>query len=203
MTGEQTQLLETREQIPRVTHVLENTDTDPDYRIELKLGLLRKLRHIASSRDAYEVFLYSLRRRAFTAKMAINELNITESNFYKVKDRLLDGGFIVEAMKTPRMMKRRLSKGGPRPTIFAVEEYNPDDINKALQLHEAMCSKKFRTATRISQLLLEEYIEPTGVKEIKYQTIASEYKKRFDRVDPDILDMTASYLHKVGVKVWR
>lgn len=205
MVGEQQTLTIGKDPTPEKFETLfKKQRPGEDLRVEINLGLLRQIKNIASSDVAFEVFMYSLRRRAFTAKMAINELDIPESSFYRGKKRLLKEGFIVQTKKVPGILTRKLGKGGPKPVIYAVEGYTADDINKALHMHEAFLSEKFTEATKVSQLLMDDYVViKQGKQEIQYKDIQRVIRERYNRYDSDFVDMIAMYLHSSGVKVWR
>ena len=103
-----------------------------------------------------------------------------------------------------RVSKIKSSKGGPRPTVWAIQGASKEEISTAVRLHYKMMSPKYRVAEEVAQTILDEYITSRNVWEISYREIVivvKELKIPF-RV-PDVADLAASYLHEKGVKVWR
>lgn len=171
----------------------------------LPYELLSQLAKISASGRSIELMKYAFRVRAFTALMAQSDMeDMAEATFYRCVKRLIKHGFVVKIMKVYRGPVGRRGKGGPLPTIFGVPNYKPDDVAEALQHHNRLKSPKYREAHKVTQLVLEEYIDMEAKKpEIRYAEIMEILKSRLSVVQPDIADLVASDLHRQGIKVWR
>jgi len=156
---------------------------------------------IFSSSAVAETFLYFCLHGSATAWVLQNELSIPEASVYRALKRLRSLGIVVPAIKVSR---KRNSKGGPRPTVWALESSSTDEIAKALRLHYQMLSPKFMIAEEVAQTILDEYITKRKVTEVTYREIIIQVKelKMPFRV-PDIADLAAVYLNDKGIKVWR
>jgi len=108
---------------------------------------------------------------------------------------------VVPAIK---VSKRRNSKGGPRPTVWALEDSSMDEVARALRLHYQMLSPKYRIAEEVAQTILDEYITKRNVSEVTYREIIIQVKElKMPFRAPDIAELAADYLNEKGIKVWR
>jgi len=156
---------------------------------------------IFSSSAVSEAFLYFCLHGASTAWVLQCELNMPEATVYRALKRLRAMKVIFPALKVSKVKR---SKGGPRPTVWALEKASPNDVAKALKLHYQMLSPKFRVAEAVAQTILEEFQESGAPMEIKYRDIMMKAKElKIPFKGPDIADLAAQYLHERGVKVWR
>ena len=148
-----------------------------------------------------EAFLYFCLHGSATAWVLQNELNIPEASVYRALKRLRSLGIVVPAIKVSR---NRNSKGGPRPTVWALEGSSTDEIARALRLHYQMLSPKFRIAEEVAQTILDEYITKRNVSEVTYREIIIQVKElKMPFRAPDIAELAADYLKEKGIKVWR
>jgi len=156
---------------------------------------------IFSSSAIAEAFLYFCLHGASTAWVLQNELNMPEATSYRVLKRLRTLGIVVPALKVSKI---RNSKGGPRPTVWALEGASTEEVATSLRLHYKMLSPKFRVAEEVAQTIMDEYIVKRNVDEISYKEIIIQVKElRMPFRTPDIADLAADYLHERGIKVWR
>jgi len=163
--------------------------------------LLKFSDKIFSSSAVAETFLYFCLNGASTAWILQNELNMPEATSYRALKRLRSLNIIVPALKVSKIKN---SKGGPRPTIWALEGASTDEVAGALRLHYQMLSPKYRVAEDVAQTILDEYIKRRKIKEISYKEIVVKVKElRIPFRAPDIADLAATYLHDKGIKVWR
>lgn len=164
-------------------------------------GLLSFSRSIFTSRAVGETFLYFCLHGAATAWILQNELDLSETSAYNALKRLRSMGMLVPSIK---ITKIKASKGGPRPTIWALEGASAGEVSEALNLHYRMLSPKFMVAREVAQTILEEHLAPKQVMEITYREIIIKVKElRIPFKAPDIAELAAQYLHEQGVKVWR
>jgi hypothetical protein len=156
---------------------------------------------IFSSSAVSEAFLYFCLNGATTAWVLQCELGMPEATVYRALKRLRAMSVVVPALKVSKVKR---SKGGPRPTVWALDSATPDEVSKALRLHYKMLSPKFRVAEEIAQTILEDYQEAGKPLEINYRDIMGQVKSlKIPFKGPDIADLAAQYLHERGIKVWR
>ncbi len=156
---------------------------------------------IFSSSAIAEAFLYFCLHGASTAWVLQNELNMPEATAYRALKRLRSLGIVVPALK---VSKPKSSKGGPRPTVWALEGASTEEVAGALRLHYKMLSPKFRVAEEVAQTIIDEYLTVRNVEEISYREIVIKVKElRIPFRTPDIANLAANYLHEMGIKVWR
>lgn len=98
--------------------------------------VLSKLRSIFGSKAVSEIFTYFCLHGASTAWMIQCELDMPEATTYRALKQLNSLGFIVSAMKVSKVR----SKGGPRPTVWALEGASQKEVTKAY--HESRESRR-------------------------------------------------------------
>ena len=94
--------------------------------------LLSFTENVFSSPAVAEVFLYFCLHGASTAWVLQNELSMPEATSYRALKRLRSLGIVVPALKVSKIKN---SKGGPRPTVWALEGADNDEVARALRLH--------------------------------------------------------------------
>lgn len=163
--------------------------------------LLTFTEQVFSSSAVAEVFLYFCLHGASTAWILQNELSLPEATAYRALKRLRSMGIVVPALKVSKVPS---SKGGPRPTVWALEGSSNEEVAKSLRLHFKLLSPKFQVAETVAQTILEEYIIKRNVNEISYQEIMVQVKAlHIPFRTPDIANLAATYLNERGIKVWR
>ena len=163
--------------------------------------LLSFTEKVFSSSAVAETFLYFCLQGSATAWVIQNELNIPEATVYRALKRLRYMGIVLPALKASKV---KHSKGGPRPTVWALEGASTEEVAGALRLHYQMLSPKFLVAEKAAQTILDEYITKRNVDEISYREIVIQVKElRIPFRTPDIADLAATYLNEKGIKVWR
>ena len=94
--------------------------------------IISKLRSIFISEAISQVFAYFCLHGSSTAWVLQCELNMPEATVYRAINRLRAIGFLVPALKVSKVKR---SKGGPRPTVWALEDALPNEVAEALRLH--------------------------------------------------------------------
>ena len=123
-----------------------------------------------------------------------------EATVYRTIKRLRALGLVGPAVKVSKVQS---SKGGPRPTVWALESASGDEVAAALKLHYRMLSPKYRVAENVAQTILDQYTQK-GQREISYRDLVSAIKEmNIPFKTPDIADLAAQYLGEKGLKVWR
>jgi len=163
--------------------------------------LLSFIKNVFSSPAVAEVFLYFCLTGAATSWILQNELDMPEATVYRAMKRLKSLGIIEPAIK---MRKAKVSRGGPRPTVYALQGSSTDEVADAIRLHYNLLSPKFRIAQEVAQTILKDYITPRQVTEITYREIIIQVRElRIPFNAPDIAGLAADYLKEQGIKVWR
>ena len=90
--------------------------------------ILSKLRSIFGSKVVSEVFTYFCLHGAATGWALRNELDMPEANAYRALKQLRTLGFVSPALKVSKV---KLSKGGPRPVVWALEGASQEEIARA------------------------------------------------------------------------
>jgi len=163
--------------------------------------LLSFTENVFSSPALAEVFLYFCLCGASTAWVIQNELGLPEATVYRALKRLRSMSIVVPALKVSKI---KGSKGGPRPTVWALDGYTNDEVANSLRLHYQLLSPKFKVAETVAQTILDEYITKRKLDEISYGEIEVQIKElRVPFRTPDIADLAATYLNDRGIKVWR
>jgi len=156
---------------------------------------------IFSSSSVAESFMYFCLHGAATAWVLQSELNMPEATAYRALKRLRAMDIVVPALKVSKVKR---SKGGPRPTVWALQNAESEEIAKALKLHYKMLSPKYKVAEEVAQTILEEYSQDGELDEISYKDIVGQVKElKIPFKAPDVAELTARYLHERGIKVWR
>jgi hypothetical protein len=164
-------------------------------------AILSKVQSIFSSEGTAEVFTYFCLHGASTAWGVQCQLEMTEPTAYRALKHLRSLKIIVPALK---IGKNRRAKGGPRPTVWALENSSPDEVAEALRLHYRLLSPNYRIAEKVAQTILDEYHEKGKPPEITYREIVIHIRElKIPFTTPDIADLAAQYLHEKGIKVWR
>jgi len=87
-----------------------------------------------------EVFTYFCLHGATTAWTLQNELDMPEATAYRALKQLRNLGFVLPALK---MSKIRHSRGGPRPTVWALEDASLEEVTRAYyEMYERMTAGK-------------------------------------------------------------
>lgn len=166
-----------------------------------KQTILSKVGGIFRNKSIAEVFIYLCLHGATTAWILQCHTDMSETTTYRVLRHLKSLGFIKPAIK---VQKVKSSKGGPRPTVWILEGSSTEDVSRALKFHYRLLSPKYRIAEEIAQSILDDYITPRQATEITYTEIVIQVKElKIPFSAPDIADLTATYLHEKGIKVWR
>lgn len=180
--------------------LLSKNRTNYAYNIIHIQKILSFFRDIFKNDSNAQVFTYFCLYGAATAWILQNELGMPETTVYRVLKLLRSKKIVVPAI---RIAKTKNSKGGSRPTIWAIEGACKE-ISRAIKLHYRRMSPKFRLAEEVAQTILDEYIAPRKVDEISYKEIVVKVRElRIPFRTSDIADLVARYLHEKGLRVWR
>jgi len=98
------------------------------------------------------------------------------------------------------------SRGGPKPTIWGIHGYNPEDIKAAIEEHHRITSPVFSEAKRLTQFMLDEYFTSGSkfqneITIIEIQNVIRRVSSGYDKYT--LTQLVASSLQEKGFKVWR
>ena len=152
--------------------------------------------------DLRNILFHFMDYGAATSLILQQRLKLSASKVYRYIGKLKNLDVIEPAVRMPR---ERSSRGGPRAIVFKVPDADIVQVTDAISLHRKLLNPKYRVAEELAQILLDEYIEPKGLKEITKREILVFVKKRHVLfVAGDIAELMAQYLqHQRGIKVWR
>lgn len=160
------------------------------------------LGEILGREDLRKILYYFLDYGAATSLILQQRLKLDDSKVYRYIGKLKNLDIIEPAVRMP---SERRSRGGPRAIVYKVPDADIVQVNDAIKLHRKLLSPKYRVAEELAQILLDEYIEPRGLKEITKREILVWVKERKVLfVAGDIAELMARYLqHQRGIRVWR
>lgn len=158
---------------------------------------------IFTSRSTGEVFMYFLEHGAVTSWVLQVDLGMPEATAYRSLKNLRRLGVIEKAQK---IGKQRRANGGPRPTLWGLLGCTPSQERDALLKHYRAESPKYRVAEKIAQSIIEDFLEPQGLREIGWRQML--YRVRGSRgvskhSVPDLAELTKRSLVLRGIKVWK
>ena len=142
-----------------------------------------------------EVFVRLLVVRASCALMLQRDLELPMASVYRELNGLVGQGLV------EKVMPRRDGVGRPY-TIYAVRGYLPEDVVEALHRAAAGRSPVYSQVRNVTQLILEDYLEPRGLSEISWREILDETRaccKGF--YSGDVARLVARELSQRGVRV--
>jgi hypothetical protein len=94
--------------------------------------------------------------------------------------------------------------GGPRPTVYAVPNYTPEDIQHATTQHMILTSPLYREVYRLTQLFMDDYISPYQRREVSAAQDVIPFLRANSAGFPirDLLRPFYDLLRERGVTVW-
>jgi len=153
--------------------------------------------------NALAVAFYVRQHNMVTANFIEEDLELAEATVYVILKKLCKLGII----KKGRTITRRNGTGvlgGPRPRTYVWGEVTPEDVIKCRERHFKDSKPGIKEASRITQLIIEEYCEPNHENEIQFSKIMDFAKEHAPGFHPlPIAEEVAFNLHKLEVKIWR
>jgi len=149
------------------------------------------------SEKRWPITKYFLVYGAATAWTIRFRLSAKKRTVYEALEHLRETRVITDYHQVPNLgMKNRPS------IVWGLQSATNDQVREAQMLHTRLCSPKYRTAEKIGQTILEEWMNK-GLKEIHYHEIMQEVKElKMPFKGPDIADLAAQFLREQGIKVW-
>lgn len=113
------------------------------------------------------VLFYFMREQAATGQVALQDINfISEAQFYRIIRELKYAGLIF-----PHQRVRASRKGGPRSLVYAIHGATQDDVINAIRKEEERSNPLLQTSHRVYQIIMEDFIEPRGLKDFHYNQV--------------------------------
>jgi len=164
--------------------------------------LVAFLESIMKSPATSDIFFYFLEHGAATAWLLQVDLTQPEASVYRALKNLRKMDILVDALKISR---QRGSRGGPRPTVWALQGADAADVAAAIRKHYRSLSPKYRVAEELVQTVIQEHLERnTHVDGITHRTILGIIRGQAEPYHTrDIADLAATILREQGIKVWR
>jgi len=166
--------------------------------IELKRDIVQDVCTLTSEKR-WPVTKYFLVYGAATAWTLRFRLSAKRRTVYEALEQLRMTGLIIDyhRAKIPARNRKKPT------TIWGLQSATNDQVREAQLLHTRLCSPKYRTAEKIGQTILEEWMAK-GLKEIHYHEIIQEMKElKIPFKGQDIAEFAAQFLNEKGIKVWR
>jgi len=176
------------------------SDNSPIQRAQRSRKLFSFLERIFNSKTTGEVFTYLLDRKACTAWLLQIHLNMPEASAYRALKSLRTLGVLE---KTIRIKNHVKSKGGPRPTVWAILGASREDIAYVIAEHNRSLSPKYRVAEEIVQTMIRDYTIIRVKQEItrrEIRFVINEFDTPYRRYDIQLF--VEQILKDKGIKVW-
>ena len=149
------------------------------------------------------VSYYIKQHNMVTASFIEEDFDLPEATVYYILKKLCKMGII----KKGRTITRRNGTGilgGPRPRTYVWGEVTPEDVIRCRERHFKDAKPGIREASKITQLIIEQYCTPGQKNEIKFSQILTLTKKLAPEYHPvPIAEEVAFNLHKLEVRIWR
>ena len=149
------------------------------------------------SNKRWPITQYYLTYGAATAWTIRFRLSAKKRTVYEAIEQLRSTGLLIDY----HQVKNKGTKYKQNSIIWGLPTAKEDQIKEAHILHLRLCSPKYRTAEKIGQTILEEWMAK-GLKEIHYRQVMQEIKElKIPFKGIDIADITAQFLHENGITV--
>lgn len=202
MTFSSTRSNSKTELIRKIRLLLPNGENNLTKRVVAVRELVAFLENIMRSAATSEVFFYLLEHGAATAWLLQVELQMPEATAYRALKKLRVMDIVVDAITIRHQTGAR---GGPRPTVWALQGTSPEVVAAAIRKHQRALSPKYRVAEKFVQDILEPHLnrDPSGRGITFNQIIRYSRGQTAPYRNRDIADLAATILTMKGIKVWR
>jgi hypothetical protein len=162
--------------------------------------LLAKMLVTLRRRYVLDVLRVIMEERACTWATLRFQARIEHYALGRCLSLLEESGLIVRACR----IDPRGRGGGPRPTVYAVPDYTPEDIQHAIQRHMELTSPLYREVYRLTQLFIDDYISPYQRREVSAAQDVIPFLRANSAGFPirDLLRPFYDLLRERGVAVW-
>jgi hypothetical protein len=167
---------------------------------ERKRQLVTKLGTILHSPSHLEILEALCDRRAATILTLCRDYNLDKMTVGRSLSELRTMGLAFPTGKAIHLK----NMGGPKPTLWAILGYDPQDVVNAIDRHSKAVTPLFSESDRVAQIILDEYFTPRHLKECNLRDITYYINKNnpgFPK--PDFINNVCRTLDRRGVRVWR
>ena len=161
---------------------------------ERRRELVNDLFTIIKSRVTAETALRLIEWRAATAYSLYRDMGFHRRSVYLALSNLEGTGLIVKARPIG------LPSSGRSPTVYAVFDYEQEDVVKAIERDRLARTPAYSEAIRITQLLLDDYVSPKGrIMEFQAWKVLKAESRGFQ--PRDLAPLVFQRLRERGVKI--
>jgi len=140
---------------------------------------------------------YVWKTKVVTHKSIQQSLGVSEMTALRYLSKLEWLGYITKAGEV------RHGKRGPRLTLYASFNATEEDISGYRQRLESEASPEVAEAQRITQLVIDGYMEPRGLRRIRQLDMVRYLYGRGVQLNQSLLDMVLQHLYEKGYEVVR
>lgn len=167
---------------------------------ERKRQLVTKLGTILHSPTILETLEVLCDRKAATITTLCRDYRFDKMALSRSLGELRSMGLVLPTGKALHVK----NLGGPKPTVWAIIGYDPQDVAKANQEHNKTASPLYTESNRVAQIVLDDYLTPRRLSECNLSDISYYINKQnpgFPK--PDFTNQVLTVLRSKGVTVWR
>ncbi len=144
-----------------------------------------------------DILVHLLVERASCSSLLKVDLGLSHASVHRELGVLVGLGLV------QRVVPHRSGRRRPY-AVYAVKGYSAEDIVRVVERVSRMRTPAYSRVRLISQLILDEYLEPRGLREITYREVVAETRTQCRGFNSgDIARLVAAELVAEGIKVWR
>lgn len=163
--------------------------------------LLQSLHSIFKSETTARVLFYFIEHKAATGWLVQVHLHLPEVTAYYILRKLRKMGFIVPAKEIRKQVD---SKGGPRPTVWALVGSHQEEVAAAIRLHYRSLSPKYLAAEKVAQSALTRFSTIRVYNTVTQRQLVDETRRlEVNYKVSDVAEIALEILHEKGVQVIR
>ena len=156
---------------------------------------------IVRSKATSRTLIFLCRFKAATMATLMRSLpEIPEVTLYRTLKDLIRMGLVITPVRGGTSRHR---KGGPRPRIYAILGYEPENIAKARERDALSQMPQGVSVERLTQLIMEEYVEPQKPTFVEIKWLRNYLKEKArDYYSNDLLELVVyrlQYVHNQKV----
>lgn len=156
---------------------------------------------IVKSKATSRVLIFLCRFKAATMATLMRSLpEIPEPTLYRTLKDLIRMGLVIAPVRGGTSRHR---KGGPRPRIYAILGYEPENIAKARERDVLSQMPQGVSVERLTQLIMEEYVEPQKPMFVEIKWLRNYLREKArDYYSKDLLELVVyrlQYVHNQKV----
>ena len=140
-----------------------------------------------------DILVHLLVERASCSSLLKVDLGLSHASVHR------ELGVLVGLELVRRVVPRRNGRGRPF-AIYAVQGYTADDVVRVVEWVSRMRTPAYSRVRVISQLILGEYLEPWGLREITYREVVRARKaiSALSRCARDVDEQVLTYVFNIN-----